>query len=238
MRFNAMRPVPSPRPPLGQRDHMTHYPDGVMRDLGRPGSSASQKMPALAHSTFTKSPDMIVHRLPPEARSKRGWRVGRRRAAVVPLAIALMLASCGDDPVSEANRAAAPTAIPAPAGQGPDGIEQTLEVVDGGPETGFVMTDHRGFAVYGTIAETPDVLVCIDECTDVWLPLEPRGNSVHERLDPEKFGTFERPDGTQQVTYNNIPLYLWTGDSDVGVTGGAGVAGTWFALTSVAGFFE
>jgi hypothetical protein len=65
----------------------------------------------------------------------------------------LLVASCSSDSVSQIERAVAPTADPAPAGVGPSGQALTLEVVDGGTATGLVITDHRGFAVYGVTGE-------------------------------------------------------------------------------------
>ena len=47
-------------------------------------------------------------------------------------------------------------------------------------------------------------------------------------------GTVTRSDGSHQVTYNNLPLYTFTGDSAAGQTNGQGVveqygavSGTW-----------
>jgi predicted lipoprotein with Yx(FWY)xxD motif len=151
----------------------------------------------------------------------------------------LLLSSCSDDSVSQTERIIAPTSIPAPSGIDADGALLTLEVIDGGPATGLVITDHRGFAVYGLAGETVDAgPVCAGDCLDIWIPLRPRDAAVSARLDLSLYGVLERPDGIEQVTYANVPLYLWTGDREVGITGGAGVAGTWFALTSAGGFVD
>lgn len=150
--------------------------------------------------------------------------------------VACLCAGCSDDAVSSADRVEAPTAIPAPAGVGADGARLTLEVIDGGEATGRVITDHRGFAVYGTTGETTDDLVCVEGCLDVWPPVEPRDAAIAAALDEALYETFVRPDGIEQVAYAGVPLYTWTGDSEIGITGGAGVAGTWFALTETGGF--
>jgi predicted lipoprotein with Yx(FWY)xxD motif len=128
--------------------------------------------------------------------------------------------------------------IAAPDSTGSDGQELTLAVVDGGQVTGKVITDHRGFAVYGVAGETADELVCLDECTTVWTPLAPRNAAVADELDVSQLTTLRRPDGSEQAVYAGVPLYTWTGDRQVGITGGAGVAGIWFALTETGGFFD
>lgn len=160
-----------------------------------------------------------------------------RRIARAACALLLILSACSNDSVSQTERAVAPTPIAAPDGIGPAGQALTLEVIDGGPATGLVITDHRGFAVYGVTGEEANGQpTCVEACLDVWIPLSPRDLAISDRLDMSLFEVYTRPDGVDQVVYAQIPLYLWSGDSEVGVTGGAGVAGTWFALTETAGF--
>lgn len=149
----------------------------------------------------------------------------------------VLLAGCSDDPVSQSDRVVAPTAIAGPSGVGPSGEQLTLEVVDGGSTTGLVITDHRGFAVYGVADEAMSgAPVCFGTCLDIWIPLTPRDDAVADRLNADLYEVYLRPDGIEQATYAGVPLYLWSGDSDVGITGGAGVAGTWFALTAAGGY--
>ena len=165
-------------------------------------------------------------------------RLGSATIAIVLSALLLLGAvACGGDSVSQAERVVAPTSVPAPSGVGADGQELTLEVVVGGATTGLVLTDHRGFVVYGVTGEAAEgEPTCFGDCLDVWIPLSPRDLAVSDQLEIDLFAVYTRPDGIDQVVYAGIPLYLWTGDREVGITGGAGVAGTWFALTETAGF--
>ena len=167
-------------------------------------------------------------------------RALRTFAALCIAVVVFAGCSGGAEPASEradrATVAAEPTPIPAPDGVDSAGNPLTLEVVDGGPATGLVVTNHLGFAVYGLTGETTDALVCVDECLQVWIPVAPRIGTTASVLEPTLYGTFARPDGISQVTYNDIPLYTWARDEAVGITGGAGVAGTWFALTEEGGF--
>jgi len=165
--------------------------------------------------------------------SARNRSLGRATAA---FAAAILLAtSCSGGEVT-ADRMTEPTAIPVPESVDAQGQTLTLTVVDGGDATGLVMTNSSGYAVYGNTGETSAELICVDDCTQVWIPLEATGGTVSSILDPDLVGMVDRPDGIRQVTYSQVPLYTWSGDDQIGITGGAGVAGTWFALTEAAGF--
>jgi len=171
--------------------------------------------------------------------SGRGWfssRLWSRLGAVAIAAVAVTGCGSDDAVTTQTNRSVDPTAIAAPVG--PDDGESglTLEVVDGGSATGLVMTNYLGFALYGLRNETPEALVCGTECAKVWIPVTPRDGGVNPALDESLYRTIVRPDGVPQAVYNDIALYQWTGDSRVGITQGAGVAGTWFAMTEAANF--
>ena len=159
----------------------------------------------------------------------------RRKLSLVIVAFGLaVIFGCGADEAVGSTRPAplpAPAAVAPPAGIGPAGESLSLEVVD---SAGIMLiTDHRGFVVYGNDRETSEVLFCVDaDCTDAWPPLEPRDPAIAEGLDRSKYEVMARPDGIEQVVYDGVPLYLWTGDSTVGVPAGSGVAGIWFALTA------
>ena len=164
-------------------------------------------------------------------------RHAMRATSFALLAVILLLSACSSDSATETERAVAPTPIPEPSGIGANGEELTLEVMDGGEATGLVITDHRGFAVYGVTGEIPEGKpTCFGDCLDIWIPVSPRDIAVSNRLDADLFEVWTRPEGFEQAVYAGIPLYLWSGDREIGVTGGAGVAGTWFALTQTAGF--
>jgi len=159
------------------------------------------------------------------------------RLLAVACSALMLVSACSDESVSRVERVVEPTTIPAPSGVGENGQELTLEVIDGGDTTGLIITDHRGFAVYGVTGETPTGdPICEGDCLDVWIPVVLRDAAVSSQLDTALFSVWTRPDGIAQAVYADVPLYLWSGDSEVGITGGAGVAGTWFALTETAGF--
>lgn len=157
----------------------------------------------------------------------------KRDLAIVAFGLAVVFGCGADDAVGSTRPAPppAPAAVAAPSGVGPAGESLSLEVVD---SVGIMLiTDHRGFVVYGNEQETSEALFCVDaDCTNAWPPLEPRDPAIAESLDRSKYEVIARPDGIEQVVYDGVPLYLWTGDSAVGVPAGSGVAGIWFALTA------
>jgi D-xylose transport system substrate-binding protein len=70
-------------------------------------------------------------------------------------------------------------------------------------------------------------------CAQNWPPL-----TVAQGEQPQagpgvtgKLGVIQRPDGTSQVTYNDMPLYTFKGDAKAGDTNGQGVANLWSAAT-------
>lgn len=163
--------------------------------------------------------------------SKRGFSLRMRFVAFLSVFVlfALLAAGCSAAPVAgTSKRDAAPTPIPPPSGLNDAGEKLSLELVEN--EGVKYITDHEGFVVYGLEDETALALLCVDECRDDFTPLAPRDKAVADGLDIELFTSFTRPDGDVQVLYNEIPLYRWSGDTKVGVAGGSGVAGVWFAL--------
>ncbi len=121
-----------------------------------------------------------------------------------------------------------PAALPTPAA-GPNGESLTLQVVDNGEHV--VITNSDGRPVYGNSRDRDDALFCVGECTESWIPLVQTAALISAELDVTKYRLIQRPDGTEQVVYNDIALYTWTGDSDVGLPLGTGVAGIWFAVS-------
>ncbi|MBV9358923.1 MAG: hypothetical protein JO023_25735 [Chloroflexi bacterium] len=58
--------------------------------------------------------------------------------------------------------------------------------------------------------------------------------SVQDANLAQNLGLSPRKDGTQQLTYQNQPLYHFAGDSQPGDTNGQGSGGVWFVLDAPA----
>ena len=99
-----------------------------------------------------------------------------------------------------------------------------------GEQLGKILTDARGMTLYMFTKDAPNVSNCYDQCATNWPPLttaeEPTGpDDVSSAL-----GLTPRTDGSQQVTYNGMPLYYWAANINPGDTTGQNVGGVWFVV--------
>ena len=143
--------------------------------------------------------------------------------AALPLA-ALFLAACGG---SDASGSAAP---PTTA----NGRPATIGVANGG--LGNVLVNSQGRTLYLFQKDSGTTSACAGECVNEWPPLRANGKLTEgSGASASLAGTSMRSDGTQQVTYNGHPLYLFEGDKKPGDTNGEGVnafGGNWYALSA------
>jgi predicted lipoprotein with Yx(FWY)xxD motif len=104
---------------------------------------------------------------------------------------------------------------------------------------GSILTDTRGTTLYYYTADPKSHSTCSGQCAVNWLPLlqpnfglleapsgSPTGAGLSGRL-----ATTARSDGGRQVTYNDRPLYTFSGDKKPGDLAGQGIGGLWFAAT-------
>ncbi len=104
---------------------------------------------------------------------------------------------------------------------------------------GKVLVDGHGYALY---VFNPDAgsgrSRCYGICAFNWPPLvlprgvgaPPAGPGVERSL----LGVTRRSDGTEQVTYNGWPLYLWVNDTEPGQATGQGIGnqgGLWYVIS-------
>jgi predicted lipoprotein with Yx(FWY)xxD motif len=143
-------------------------------------------------------------------------------AAVIPL-IALTVAACGGG-------GAATAASPPKTSSG---TSATVGVANS--SLGSVLVNSSGRTLYLFKADVGARSACSGACAVAWPPLAATGKpTAGTGLTASKLGTITRSDGTQQVTYNGHPLYLFVKDTKPGQTTGQGVTAfgaAWFALT-------
>jgi predicted lipoprotein with Yx(FWY)xxD motif len=128
------------------------------------------------------------------------------------IAGALTLAACGGGGSGTASGSSA----------APPDAAQTVSVkpVDG---VGGVLIDAAGKALYSPDEEAGGQILCTDACTSFWTPLAPGNSAPTAAPGVGPLGVITRPDGTQQVTEADKPLYTFTEDS-VGDLKGNGFA--------------
>jgi predicted lipoprotein with Yx(FWY)xxD motif len=99
-------------------------------------------------------------------------------------------------------------------------------------DLGTVLVDGDGFALYAFTQDSAGTSNCSGDCLAFWPPLV--GGSPPEAglgVDAVLLGTLTRDDGSQQVTYNGLPLYHYSEDGAAGDTNGQGFGNAWFLVT-------
>jgi len=169
----------------------------------------------------------------------------RTRSIYAFTVIALLVAACGAGDEGGATTTEALDDTPTTVADEPTTTEDMTttttgdtgttgaEMMDGvhASETdlGSVLVDADGFTVYIFTNDTEGESTCYDACASTWPPV-PGDVAISSELDASIFGTTTRDDGTEQLTVNGMPLYLYAPDTSPGDTTGQGVGGVWFVV--------
>ena len=142
-------------------------------------------------------------------------------AAVIPL-VASAVAACGGGGAATASPPKTST-----------GASATLRVASS--SLGSILVNSTGRTLYLFKADVGAKSACTGACATAWPPLLATGKpTAGTGLTASKLATITRSDGTQQVTYNGHPVYLFIKDKKPGQTTGQGVTAfgaAWYALT-------
>jgi len=114
------------------------------------------------------------------------------------------------------------------AAQTTQAVQVTVRVGEAGGKRD-VLVDQNGCALYLNTSDTPERTDVNTDQERTWIPiLAPI--QVTGDLDQSKVGTFTRPDGQRQATYNGHQLYRFAGDRAPGEAKGQGVDGKFFLI--------
>jgi predicted lipoprotein with Yx(FWY)xxD motif len=160
----------------------------------------------------------------------RGAGMTRRRtigllasAAVIPLA-AGSVAGCGRSGSTTTATSSKATAA----------ASATVSVAS--TSLGKILVDPKGRSLYLFKADVGTKSACTAACASAWPPLLTHGKpAVGGGASASLLGTAKRSDGTQQVTYNGHPLYLFVNDrspGDVNGQGSTAFGAPWFVLSA------
>ncbi|MGW6690433.1 SCO0930 family lipoprotein [Streptomyces sp. NPDC054961] len=97
---------------------------------------------------------------------------------------------------------------------------------------GKLLVDSEGRTLYRFDKDSawPMKFGCLDACLNTWKPAAPVEKEKVSGIPADLVGSVKRPDGSQQLTIDCWPVYLFTGDTAPGQTNGHGKQGLWFAV--------
>jgi predicted lipoprotein with Yx(FWY)xxD motif len=153
----------------------------------------------------------------------------RVMGAAVVAVLALLLAACG----GKAKQSSGEDAYGGQpqASTGPQAGPASLKLAQS--PLGAILTDADGRTLYGFASDKNGTSTCYDKCAASWPPMVAQGNPAPgQGLEASRLGLTPRNDGTQQVTYNNWPLYYFAGDQAPGQTKGQGLKGVWYVVSA------
>ena len=96
---------------------------------------------------------------------------------------------------------------------------------------GMVLSDAQGRTLYMFVPDKSGASTCYDQCATAWPPVLTTGAPMAGTgIDASLLGTTPRTDGSVQVTYNKMPLYLFANDAAGGDVNGQGVKNVWYVI--------
>lgn len=178
----------------------------------------------------------------------------RTRSISLIAVFALLIAACGggDGGATTTDASDDPTTTPADdptttaedmttTTAGGDSSTTEAEMMDGvhssDTDLGSILVNGEGFTLYIFTNDTNGESTCYDACADTWPPI-PGDVTIASDLDASIFGTTTRDDGSEQLTVNGMPLYLYAPDAAPGDTNGQGVGGVWFVVDAAGEVIE
>ena len=105
---------------------------------------------------------------------------------------------------------------PPPAASGDDTATVSVEEIG---DSGRVLVNSAGKALYAADEEADSSVVCTGACTSFWIPLTIDGSAPSGNSLPGELGVVERGDGTRQVTFDGKRLYTFVEDEPGEATG-------------------
>jgi len=143
------------------------------------------------------------------------------RRTVLIVALAMVVAACGEEPGAEPGADDGTTTTTTSDDTG------GVQVADS--DLGQILVDADGLTLYVFLADSAGESTCYDQCADLWPPAS-ADLAIDSELDTSMFGSVTREDGGDQLTVNGMPLYTYTPDTAPGDTLGQGFNDLWFVV--------
>ena len=155
-----------------------------------------------------------------------------RTAAAAIAGLAILVSACAAQTGGGATPAASQAPAATAAASAAAGTAYTVDIAHDA-KLGDHLTGEDGKTLYILTKDTPGTSTCTDSCAATWPPFTldagettAAGSGVTGTL-----GTLKRADGSMQVTYDNLPVYYFSGDSAAGDAKGQGIGGVWYVVT-------
>jgi predicted lipoprotein with Yx(FWY)xxD motif len=97
-------------------------------------------------------------------------------------------------------------------------------------ELGTILTDANGMTLYTYKPDSPGTSTCYDQCAANWPPAVVQDAPATPDGLSGMLGVAARRDGSEQLTYNGLPLYRYVDDKDPEDTYGQGLGNVWFVV--------
>ena len=169
-------------------------------------------------------------------------RSGPRRRPLVALvalaAVGVLAAGCGSNGsgAGSGGMGGYGSSGTAPAGGGASSVA-TVSATS--TSLGMILVDGGGRTLYLFAKDQPNQSACDGACVAAWPVDQSSGAAKAGRgVTASMLGTIKRGDNTTQVTYNQHPLYYYSGDSQPGQHNGQGVdafGAAWFVVGPAGG---
>lgn len=169
----------------------------------------------------------------------------RPRHMIVASILAIVAVACGGDGSTETTsgegspdttaQSEVTTTADAPATTSGEDMVDGVHVTE--TDLGPVLVNPEGLTLYVFTPDTDGVSTCYDDCAASW-PAVAGDTPIGPDLDAAIFGTAPRDDGSDQLTVNGMPLYLFAGDAAPGDTNGQGLNGVWFVVDDTGSMIE
>jgi predicted lipoprotein with Yx(FWY)xxD motif len=146
-----------------------------------------------------------------------------RRTMTLVAACVLLFAACGGDEEE-----------PSAGGQDQPQEEAAATIEVASASLGDILADPDGNTLYMFVPDQEEdgEPTCYDDCAEAWPAFEATGElTAGEGLDQSLLASVDRTDGTSQVTYNDLPLYYFSGDEAAGDTNGQGLMDVWYVVS-------
>jgi predicted lipoprotein with Yx(FWY)xxD motif len=151
----------------------------------------------------------------------------------VAAALLLVLAACSAGATAtptEAQESAAASESETAMASESEAAGESYEITVADTEAGSALAGDDGMTLYTFDNDTtPGTSACTGDCATNWPAFtvdEGEQATAGDGVTGE-IGTITRDDGSTQVTYNDKPLYYFSGDSAAGDSNGDGVGGVW-----------